>query len=126
MDDDKMVSDIVTLQLKALGRTAILVSDGKKTIRLYQELQERSPPVDIIIMGLTVPGGMGGRETAEQHLQIAPQTILIVASGYSNDPAMANYHKYGYSAAIYKPIDLDELSKAINTAFAIMIRKSPN
>lgn len=116
MDDDKMVRDTVTLQLKALEHEPISVSDGEQAIRLYKELKERRTPVDIVIMDLTIPGGMGGRQAARQLLQIDPQVTLIVASGYSNDPVMANYSKYGFSAAVSKPIDLDGLSKAIKTA----------
>lgn len=116
MDDDKMVRDIVKLQLAALGHKAISVSDGERAIKMYQELQEENTPVDIVIMDLTIPGGMGGRQAAEQLLQIDPNATLIVASGYSNDPVMANYRKYGFKTTVSKPIDLNDLNKAIKKA----------
>ena len=68
-----------------------------------------------MIMDLTIPGGMGGQETAEKLLSIAPNAKIIVSSGYSNDPVMANYRKYGFCAAIAKPFDLKQLSNAISS-----------
>ncbi len=67
-------------------------------------------------MDLTIPGGMGGREAAEKLLELDSKARIIVASGYSNDPIMANCQKYGFSAAVVKPFDLADLSNAILTA----------
>ena len=67
-------------------------------------------------MDLTIPGGMGGQEAAGKLLQLDPEARIIVASGYSNDPVMANYSEYGFCSAIAKPFDLAELSKAIESA----------
>ncbi len=64
-------------------------------------------------MDLTIPGGMGGQEAAEQLLKIDDQVKMIVASGYSNDPVMANYEKYGFCGAVGKPFDLDELRRVL-------------
>ncbi len=64
-------------------------------------------------MDLTIPGGIGGREAAEKLLQLDPDAKIIVASGYSNDPIMANYKEYGFLGSIAKPFDLRELSDAI-------------
>ncbi len=114
MDDEKMLLDVAALQLSVLGHEAVLVKDGAHAINKYQELQDNGTPVDIVIMDLTIPGGMGGQETAEKLLKIAPDAQLIVASGYSNDPVMANYSRYGFRTAITKPFDLKQLSDAIS------------
>ncbi len=116
MDDEEMVLNVVKLQLEILGHEPVLVADGDQAISRYQELQNNGTPIDIVIMDLTIPGGMGGRQAAKELLQIDPQAILIASSGYSNDPIMANYRDYGFSAAVAKPIDLEKLSKAIETA----------
>ena len=116
MDDEKMLRDVAASQLSTLGHEALLVEDGKLALNRYQELQDSTTPVDVVIMDLTIPGGMGGQETAEKLLQIDPDAKIIVASGYSNDPAMANYQKYGFCAAIAKPFDLSQLRHAIEVA----------
>jgi PAS domain S-box-containing protein len=115
MDDDEMVRDVAKAQLSILGHEAIPVADGKQAINKYQELQDSKSPVDLVIMDLTIPGGMGGQEASLKLLGIDPEAKIIVASGYSNDPLMANYREHGFCAAIAKPFDLEELRKSIES-----------
>ncbi|MCW5199701.1 response regulator, partial [Desulfobulbus sp. F1] len=116
MDDDRMLRNLVQAQLRALGHEAILVSDGAEAVSTYQQLLESGNPVDFVIMDLTIPGGMGGKEAAQQLLLIDPAARLIVASGYSNDPVLAEYRDYGFRAAVAKPFNLQELRRAITAA----------
>ncbi len=116
MDDEEMIRDLTKSQLSALGHEAVLVVDGEQAIKTYQEMQDSGTPFDLVIMDLTIPGGTGGREAAQQLLQLDPEAKIIVASGYSNDPVMANYHEYGFCNAIAKPFDLDALSNCIDSA----------
>ncbi|MEA3544317.1 MAG: ATP-binding protein, partial [Thermodesulfobacteriota bacterium] len=118
MDDEEMLRDVAQAQLTALGHEAVLVADGEQAINEYQRLQDSGTPVDLVIMDLTIPGGMGGQEAAKRLLQIDPRAKIIVASGYSNDPVMAGYRDYGFCAAIAKPFDLAELSKGIESALS--------
>ncbi len=118
MDDEEMIREIAQKQLSILGHDAVLVADGEEAINKYLELQASGTPVDLVIMDLTIPGVMGGREASKKLLQIAPETKIIVASGYSNDPLMANYREYGLSAAVAKPFDLGRLKKAIEDFLA--------
>jgi PAS domain S-box-containing protein len=116
MDDDSMLRELARSQLQALGHTTILVPDGEQAVNKYQELQDDGRPVDIVIMDLTIPGGMGGQEAARRLLRLDAEAKIIVASGYSNDPVLANYREYGFCAAVAKPFDLAELSKVIEYA----------
>jgi PAS domain S-box-containing protein len=116
MDDDLMLRTLARSQLGALGHDAVLVKDGAAAISTYQEMLESDNPIDIVILDLTIPGGMGGKETAQKILQLDPEAKLIVASGYSNDPVMAEYSEYGFRAAVAKPFTLKELRKAIVAA----------
>lgn len=115
MDDEVMLLDVALSQLTVLGHEAILVTNGVQAINRYQELQDQGSPVDLVIMDLTIPGGMGGQEAARQLLKIDPKAKIIVASGYSNDPVMADYEGYGFCAAIAKPFDLKELNSTITS-----------
>lgn len=116
LDDEKMIRDIVHLQLLMLGYEVELVDDGADAIKRYKELREAGTPVDLVIMDLTIPAGMGGKEAAQILLEQYPDARLIVASGYSNDPVMANYRQYGFRAAVSKPFDMDDLQQAIAQA----------
>ncbi|MCI5139758.1 MAG: response regulator [Candidatus Electrothrix sp. AR1] len=116
MDDDVMLRNLARSQLAALGHDAVLVRDGAEAINTYLEMLDSDNPVDLVILDLTIPGGMGGKETAQKLLQLDPEAKLIVASGYSNDPVMAEYSEYGFRAAVAKPFTLKELRKAIAAA----------
>jgi PAS domain S-box-containing protein len=118
MDDDEMIRNVAQAQLSSLGHETVLVVDGEQAIKKYQELQDSSKPVDLIIMDLTIPGGMGGQEAAREILRKNPEAKIIVSSGYSTDPVMANYQKYGFCAAIAKPFDLKELRNSIESALS--------
>ncbi len=115
MDDEQMLLNVAKAQLVVLGHKAILVKEGVQAINKYQELQDNGTPVDLVIMDLTIPGGMGGQEAAHKLLQIDPDAKIIVASGYSNDPVMSDYSDYGFMAAIAKPFNLKELNASITT-----------
>lgn len=114
MDDEQGVLDIVEAQLKSLGHKVIQVTEGSQAVEIYEKLQTEGTPVDMVIVDLTVPAGMGGRETAGQLLELDPEAKIVVASGYSNDPIMANYEGYGFKGAVSKPFGLAELSHVIH------------
>jgi CheY-like chemotaxis protein len=116
MDDDQMLRDLAKAQLRSLGHEAVLAEDGAEVLRLYCELRDKGSPADLVIMDLTVPGGMGGQEAAKQILQLDPAAKLIVASGYSDDPVLSEYKKYGFLAAVAKPFTLKELRSTLAAA----------
>ncbi len=118
MDDEKPVRDIALLMLKKLGHEALEAEDGEQLIETYRKRQMSGKPIDIILMDLTVPGAMGGKEAMQQILALAPDARAIVSSGYSNDPVMADYKEYGFKAAVTKPFLLEDLQYAIADVMA--------
>ncbi len=115
MDDDVMVLDIAKRMLERFGHKVVLAENGQEAIELYREHFKSDHPVDAIIMDLTIPGGMGGKDAVQEILRINPEAKVVVASGYSNDPVMARYHDYGFNASISKPFMLADLRKVINS-----------
>ena len=65
-------------------------------------------------MDLTIPGGMGGKETIKELIKIDPNVKAIVSSGYSNDPVISNFKQYGFSEIIAKPFVMEELSEVLH------------
>ena len=118
MDDDEMIRSITQNVLDHLGYTVVLAADGQEALRLYRENREAGTPIDLAIMDLTIPGGMGGKETIRELLVLDPEAKVIVSSGYSNDPVMANYREYGFAAMLSKPFDVRELSTEIDRVLA--------
>jgi len=117
MDDEEMIRSIADEMLSHLGFHVVLAKDGAESIDFYKKEMEADTPFDFVIMDLTVPGGMGGKEAVKKILQIEPKAKVIVSSGYSNDPIIANFIDYGFSGAIIKPFQLKNLQEVIHDIF---------
>jgi len=113
MDDEKIVRRAIGGMLERLGYSVEITENGEEAIDKYKEAMNSGERFDAVILDLTVPGGLGGKETIEKLLKIDPDVKAIVSSGYSTDPVMANYEKYGFSAVVAKPFDLKELNEVI-------------
>jgi len=116
MDDEEMVLKVTTQMLEHLGFTVVTTRDGKEALAGYRRLLDEGRSVTAIIMDLTIPGGMGGKEAVHEIHQINASAKVIATSGYSTDPIMANCQEYGFSGSITKPFNLSELSRVINIA----------
>lgn len=113
MDDEEAIRDLAVEMLGHLGYEVTTCASGEETIRMYRTAKEGKKPFSFVIMDLTIPGGMGGRECAEAILAFDPCARLIVSSGYSNDPVMADFRDYGFRGSIIKPYTLDELTRVL-------------
>ena len=114
MDDEEIVREVVKGMLNYLGHHAICAVDGEQAIEKYKQANNSDTPIDLIIMDLTIPCGMGGKEAVKEILAINPEAKVLVSSGYFNDPIMANYRKYGFSGAMAKPYQLEDLMKMVD------------
>ncbi len=114
MDDEEIVRDVAGEMLKSIGYEVEFAVDGEESIDLYKKAKESGQPFDAVIMDLTIPGGMGGKEAIKRLTIIDPEVKAIVSSGYSNDPIMADYKGYGFSGVIVKPYKIKELSEELN------------
>ena len=113
MDDEEMVLEIAGQIIEHLGYQVQLVRDGEELISRYVDAMQNGKPFDAILVDLTIPGGMGGKEAVERLLKIDPNLRAVVSSGYSNDPIMANYQKYGFTGVVSKPYHMRELKRVL-------------
>ncbi len=114
MDDEQIIRDVAEEMLLLLGYRAGTCSDGEELIALYKSAVDRGEKPDAIIMDLTIPGKMGGLEAASRILAIDPSAKLVVSSGYSNDPVLANHRKYGFVASLVKPFRVEDLCNTLS------------
>jgi CheY-like chemotaxis protein len=113
MDDEENVRDVAVQMLKRFGCRAESCRDGREAVELYRKAMEEGDPFDAMIVDLTVPGGMGGKETLIKLLEMEPKAKVIVSSGYSTDPIMANFRQYGFAAVLHKPYRIQALGKTM-------------
>ena len=113
MDDQKSIRDTVGDILTYLGYKVEFAEDGSEAIALYKHARESGQDFDAVILDLTVPDGMGGKETIQKLREIDPEVKAIVTSGYSHDPVMSEYQTYGFRGVVNKPYEIKEISRVL-------------
>ncbi len=113
MDDEAVIREVVSEMLEMLGYEVVSAADGEAMLKVYKESLVAGVAFQAVLMDLTVPGGMGGREAIKFLREIDPEVKAIVSSGYSEDPVMANFAAYGFDAMVPKPYKLESLVKVL-------------
>jgi PAS domain S-box-containing protein len=114
MDDDSMLREMANAMLEMLGYDREFAKDGAEAIEMYSKAIETGKPYDVVVLDLTIPGAMGGKEAVKKLLELDPELKAVVCSGYSDDPVMSNYHEYGFKGKMAKPFDFKTLSRVLN------------
>ena len=118
MDDEQMILDLCQRILKFIGYEVTTVQNGAQAIDCYQQAMADGLPFHAAILDVTIPGGMGGEETAKAILELDPKATLIVASGYTTSALIAQPRQYGFCDVLIKPFQMkdigDVLEKNIN------------
>jgi CheY-like chemotaxis protein len=120
VDDEEIILDVSREVLQFLGYDAAFVKEGASAVELYKQEKEAGRPFDLVIIDLTIPGGMGGRETIEKLRNYDPNVKAVVSSGYANDPLVQDFASYGFSGRLTKPYRINEMKALLED----MIRKN--
>jgi CheY-like chemotaxis protein len=113
MDDEGMVREVALEFLGHLGFEGTAVEGGEEAVAAYRDAREAGRPFSAVIMDLTIPGGMGGKEAVRRLHDLDPGVRAIVSSGYSNDPVMADPARFGFRGVIAKPYRMRELREVL-------------
>jgi CheY-like chemotaxis protein len=114
IDDEEIIRKSAGEALRRLGYDVTVAEDGMVGTGLYEEALVRAEPFDLVLLDLTIPGGVGGEEAVQDLLRIDPGARVIASSGYSSDPVMANFGKYGFRDVIIKPYRIDDLGEVLH------------
>ncbi len=114
LEDDASVRAVMGRMLAKLGYESVFAQEGQEALDLYAKARCLRQPFDLVILDLTIPGGMGGLEALQNLLAQDSQTRAIVSSGYADDPVLANFQNFGFRGVISKPYRIAELSEVLH------------
>ncbi len=115
MDDEVLIHETISGMLNRLGYEIEISNDGYEMLGKYKQAMDEGQPFDLVFMDLTIPGGMGGKVAVQELLKIDPEAIAIVSSGYSGDPVMAEYERFGFKACLRKPYRIEEIISVLQS-----------
>ncbi len=113
MDDEQDILMLVREMLELMGYEVEVARDGAEALQRYMASKRGGNPFSAVIMDLTIPEGMGGKEAIRRLREMDPHVKAIVSSGYSYDPVMASFREYGFSGVIPKPYVMEDLGRVL-------------
>lgn len=113
MDDEQIILDVTGEVMKFLDYDVMFARDGQAAIDLYQKEKASGSPFDVVILDLSVPTGLGGKETIVQLRKLDPEVKAVVSSGYTDDPAVLDFSAYGFVERLTKPYKIHDLKKIL-------------
>jgi len=114
MDDEEMVRKVAREMISSLGHSVVCAENGEAAVEKFQEAMTEGNPFDVVILDLTVKGGMGGEETVKLLRKIDPEARVIVSSGYADNPIVSDYSFYGFSTFLNKPYNIKALQDRLS------------
>ncbi len=126
MDDEQPIRHVAREMLSHCGYQCVVAKDGYETIALFKQALDKHTPFTAVILDLTIPGSLGGKETILRLRELDPHVVAFVSSGYSNDPILANYRAYGFQGIINKPYSLIGLSTILHQTLSTHTLPSPD
>ena len=115
MDDKDYVREVCSEMLQKLGYSVECAKDGQEAIELYKKAKEASCGFDALILDITIPGKMGGKEALSHLVQIDPDIKAIASSGYSEDSVMLNPTKFGFAGKLSKPYKIAGIAELLES-----------
>jgi two-component system cell cycle sensor histidine kinase/response regulator CckA len=109
-----MVRVVATEMLEALGHDVEAARGGDEAIVRFLDARKSGKPFDVVILDLTVKGGIGGEQTFRKIREIDSHVLAVVSSGYADNPVVAGFRSYGFAAFLNKPYKIDALRDCLS------------
>jgi CheY-like chemotaxis protein len=114
VDDEEAIRMLVDFTLTRLGYEVTAAETATRGIEIYGEALSRGRRFDLVILDLTLPGGIGGKEALKSLIEIDPLVNAVVSSGYAMDATMSRYEDFGFRGVIAKPYEAAELGRKVH------------
>jgi len=118
MDDEEMLRRVVSMMLESMEIDVDTASEGAEAVAMYQRSLDEGSKYDVVILDLKVSEGMGGIEAAQKILESDSEALVYISTGFSSDPIITDYRRYGITGAIAKPYTAEELRALVSRALA--------
>ncbi|MFZ1220740.1 MAG: CHASE3 domain-containing protein [Chthoniobacterales bacterium] len=118
VDDEEAIRALVEFTLERLGYVVTQAESALEGVDIYRQKLNEGERFDAVILDLTLPGGMGGKEALKKLIEIDPTVNAIVSSGYAMDATMSRYQDFGFRGVIAKPYEAAELGKIVHEVIA--------
>jgi CheY-like chemotaxis protein len=115
MDDEQIILDVTLEVLRFLGYDVMFAKDGEAAYNLYVQEKAAGSPFDLVILDLSVPEGIGGRETVEKLRSFDPRVKAVVSSGHTNDPAVQDFARFGFAGKLSKPYKINDMKQLLES-----------
>ena len=109
VEDDDEVAGATAELLQDIGFQAVRVRDGKAALTTL----DRSPPIELVMSDIVMPGGMSGLELARALREQRPELPVVLATGYSQYARQVV--KEGFTL-VEKPYRRDVLAASLRSA----------
>ena len=113
MDDEQIILDVTLEVLRFLEYDVLFARDGAAALDLYKHEKEAGAPFDLVILDLSVPEGLGGKDAIALLKAYDPAVKAIVSTGYSHDPVVLDFKQYGFSGTLSKPYKISDLKEIL-------------
>ncbi len=118
MDDDELVRNVARALLRKLGHETVAADRGETAVECYRSAMAEGRPFDVVLLDLTVKGGMGGEGTLAQLLAMDPQVKAVVSSGYAEGFSIEHFKEKGFAACLSKPYSIAQLDTCLGGLLA--------
>jgi CheY-like chemotaxis protein len=112
VEDDALVRGFVVAQLNSLGYRTFAVADGCSAL----EHLESGLPLDLLFTDVVMPGGMTGRQLADEVARRRPGTKVLYTSGYAENAVMHHGRLDQGAKLLAKPYRKSALARMVRLA----------
>ena len=111
LDDEKEISNLISVLLKRSGYEPVCCLTGEEAVDTFRQAEEEAQPFSLLIMDLTIPMGMGGKEALKAIREIRSDVLAVATSGY--DASSAGATEAGFDHFVGKPFNIGGLRSMI-------------
>jgi CheY-like chemotaxis protein len=112
VEDEPVVRELATITLRQLGYNVCAAADGAQALTLARQ----GARLDVLVTDVVLPGGMNGRQVADEVQRLRPGVRVVYASGYSDEVIQTRGELAPGLKLLTKPYDPQQLARALHEA----------